>query len=535
MLEAAGDAADDALQELARAVVYLRGKPVKFILDACRNAYEQHEADLDAAASAACGIMWHQVSAGRTSTGASNTSEAAASLPLHSTPGLMAGSEQSVEECVLSWTDSDEEHDSCSPMSGNLGPGCRAVYDASTSSASLARHLTHPDFCVVKSCPLGVGSVLWDKSTRHQASAKHWTHAFPGEEWLTEKDWLAHFVQLTVGRRSWAPESFAICEPAAESGSMRCQVRSHTYSTYTHSPQCAPLTFKCRLQLLEFVGSYLNYARSLDAPNVWIIKPARLSRSRGVTIADDLHTLLAACMLAIEQRTPVVASRYILHPVLYCGRKFDLRFIVVVRSVRPLVLAVYNRWIVRCADEQYSASEFTNLRAHLTVMQYLDDVQKDASTSGTREWVTRQQLVKHLESAYGPAGSEQRIISACHAVLVDCFQLATAGMRGAANEVVGINPAGTHIRTCACYGLDLLLLSNASITSSHGSRELQPVLLEVNYKPDLRRVLQENEHFYNELFPVLFSDRASSTVDSDMSSWDSIPGWTNHVATTELP
>ena len=241
-------------------------------------------------------------------------------------------------------------------------------------------------------------------------------------------------------------------------------------------------------------------------------------------------------MLLTEQRTPVVASRYILHPVLYCGRKFDLRFIVVVRSVRPLVLAVYNRWIVRCADEQYCASEFTNLRAHLTVMQYLDDVQKHAATSTTqtpREWITREQLVKHLESTYGPAGSEKCIISACHAVIVHCFQLATSGVRGAANEVVGIDPAETHTRTCACYGLDLLLLPNVSIRD--GSQELQPVLLEVNYKPDLRRVLQENEQFYNELFPVLFAGRAASAVDSDTNSQDPIPGWTNYVVTTEPP
>ena len=52
-----------------------------------------------------------------------------------------------------------------------------------------------------------------------------------------------------------------------------------------------------RTQLQEFVGAFISHDDGTRDSNVWIhvIKPARLSRSRGIVIADDLTSLLEAC------------------------------------------------------------------------------------------------------------------------------------------------------------------------------------------------------------------------------------------------
>ena len=60
-----------------------------------------------------------------------------------------------------------------------------------------------------------------------------------------------------------------------------------------------------------------------------------------------------------QTRSPVsfVISRYIQHPCLYRGRKFDLRFLVSLANpgeaapggaVRCFTLGVYEKWFVRC-------------------------------------------------------------------------------------------------------------------------------------------------------------------------------------------
>eukprot|EP01043_Picozoa_sp_COSAG02_P042564 COSAG02_NODE_3627_length_6451_cov_5.110202_2_plen_284_part_00 len=275
-----------------------------------------------------------------------------------------------------------------------------------------------------------------------------------------------------------------------------------------------------RLQLQEFVGAYIAHGEGERSSNVWIFKPARMSRSRGVIVADSLAVLVEACTEAIAENSPAVVSRYVLQPALYRGRKFDLRFVVALRRVHPLLLSVYDGWLVRTADEEYSVEDYTNLRKHLTVMQYLDE---SMSTTGEREWVRKEQLVEDLMSSFGPNCDEKMVKLACHTAILECFSLATSGIRGAADEVIGIDPNASHTRVRGCYGVDVMLRPSTTCTGKQQC-SLEPVILEVNYKPDLRRILQDNWHFFDELFPVLFGevgDQATGHTSQAIPNWDS--------------
>jgi tubulin--tyrosine ligase-like protein 12 len=270
------------------------------------------------------------------------------------------------------------------------------------------------------------------------------------------------------------------------------------------------------MKLQEFVGAYINRGEDGHASNVWIVKPARLSRSRGVVVADDLAILLEACTEAVAENTPAVVSRYVLQPALYQGRKFDLRFVVALRKVRPALVSIYDGWIVRTADEEYSVGDYGNLRKHLTVMQYMDE---STGETGDREWVRKEQLVENLVSSFGPTADEQQIKMACHDAILDCFSLATSGIRGVANELVGIDPTASHSRVRGCYGVDVMLRPKATCTCKQEC-PLEPVILEVNYKPDLRRIVQEDGRFFDDLFPALF-DEAGSQDSPAISNWES--------------
>jgi hypothetical protein len=89
------------------------------------------------------------------------------------------------------------------------------------------------------------------------------------------------------------------------------------------------------------------------------VKPANLSRGRGIYIIDDLSQ--------IQVDDLAVVSRYIRNPLLINGHKFDLRVYVLVTSVEPLRIYVFKEGLARFATEQYSnSSAAVNKFVHLT-------------------------------------------------------------------------------------------------------------------------------------------------------------------------
>lgn len=93
--------------------------------------------------------------------------------------------------------------------------------------------------------------------------------------------------------------------------------------------------------------------------NIWIVKPASSSRGRGIFILSDLKDLP-------KEEGEFVVSKYISNPFLISGHKFDLRVYVLITSVDPLKIYVFNEGLVRFASEPYNkdfikAGKFSHL------------------------------------------------------------------------------------------------------------------------------------------------------------------------------
>ena len=98
--------------------------------------------------------------------------------------------------------------------------------------------------------------------------------------------------------------------------------------------------------------------------NIWIVKPAHSSQGRGIYLLTELQDLPPTVVDNAPQR--YVVSKYIYKPLLINGLKFDIRMYVLVTSLDPLRIYLYNEGLVRFASEPYQMVDKQKKFSHLT-------------------------------------------------------------------------------------------------------------------------------------------------------------------------
>lgn len=158
------------------------------------------------------------------------------------------------------------------------------------------------------------------------------------------------------------------------------------------------------IDLLAFINSFLiqqkkrnmigDQLAEVDVDNLWIIKKYRGKQSIDYPITSNL-----SCALRHHETSARLACKYIRNPALLSGKKFDLRYFVLVHSLEPLVLYRHEFFVVRWANLEYSSSGFEEYQKHFTVMNFLDDVElSHVRGQGTRQNITAEDFVKLFDS-----------------------------------------------------------------------------------------------------------------------------------------
>jgi tubulin monoglycylase TTLL3/8 len=97
--------------------------------------------------------------------------------------------------------------------------------------------------------------------------------------------------------------------------------------------------------------------------NIWIVKPARLSRGRGIKLFDNFPDIYGYT----KARDPNwVVQKYMENPLLYQGRKLDLRQWVIVTDWNPLTIWFYQECYIRLSTSPYDLTNIANRFSHLT-------------------------------------------------------------------------------------------------------------------------------------------------------------------------
>jgi tubulin--tyrosine ligase-like protein 12 len=188
---------------------------------------------------------------------------------------------------------------------------------------------------------------------------------------------------------------------------------------------------------------------------------------------------------------PKVAQKYIDDPVLYsrpeCGDvKFDIRYVILLKSVKPLVAYAYKNFFLRFSNRPFELRDFDDYEKHFTVMNYSDSALLYHKLC--HEFIEEFQR-QYPEYRWGDI--EAKIFKMLHELLVAAASREPP--RGIAHSP----------QSRALYAADIML---AWWTDSDGHRVMQPKLLEVNWSPDCQRACEYYPDFYDDVFGLLFFD-----------------------------
>lgn len=104
-------------------------------------------------------------------------------------------------------------------------------------------------------------------------------------------------------------------------------------------------------QLAALLGDFLQREEK-DENNLWIVKPWNMARTIDTSIVGSLPALAR-----LVETGPKIGQKYIEQPALFKGRKFDLRYIVLLRSLQPLEIFLCDVfWVSHLRSSKYLIS-----------------------------------------------------------------------------------------------------------------------------------------------------------------------------------
>jgi len=353
----------------------------------------------------------------------------------------------------------------------------KSIYKVFAEYRFIHDYLDHPQFEMT--LDPSEADILWYSShfktfeNLSLSKPSAFINQFPFEHVITIKDLLPIVSRrkLSKGIKSFNPETFE-----------------------TH-PLWLPTTYNLKTELTKFVSYFQNReAKGLD--NHWICKPYNLARGLDTHITDNLKYITR-----LPFSGPKIAQKYIENPVLFdhpdgCGKvKFDIRYVILLKSVEPLKAYAYRNFFLRFANKPFGLTDFDVYEKHFTVMNY---------SEAPLCRLLCDEYVKSFESQY-PTFKWKHVEKDIFSMLLEVLECATFKP---APQGIAHSP-----QSRALYAADIMLEWHKN---SEGEQKMQPKLLEINWMPDCQRACEYYPQFYNDVFSLLFLDKMNDEVFAEL-------------------
>ncbi len=250
-----------------------------------------------------------------------------------------------------------------------------------------------------------------------------------------------------------------------------------------------PTTFNMKTELAQFV-SHFQEREEQGLDNHWIVKPWNLARGLDMHVSKSLPHILKQVFTG-----PKIVQKYLHHPVLFhrpeIGRvKFDIRYILLLRSTQPLTVFAYDRFWLRFANQEFELTNLDCYEKHFTVMNY--------EANAHLEQMFCHDFVQRFEAQYPNFKWEhvqKRIFDMFKRVFQGAVQLPPPQ---------GISPSD---QSRAMYACDLMLS-----WSDESETEMVPQILEINWGPDCKRACEYYPEYFNDVFSTLYLDEPKNST-----------------------
>lgn len=292
----------------------------------------------------------------------------------------------------------------------------------------------------------------WDKLKPHQK-----VNQLPNESCLTFKHNYAKLVQQVYGAPSWMPATYNLTD-----------------------------------QLSEFVGHYLKSTtaeneqeQEQEEARYWITKPWNYARGLEISVSKSLPELVRQH----DSPTPKIVQKYLTRPCLYNDKKFDLRYIVLVRRIQPTMVAlVYNMFWIRLANKKFNLQDLDDYERQFTVMNYSNYQMTQLDHKSFIRNIEKMHHIKwnSVQADINKAikGKRKRFKSVAkrtrHSSSITILDvLVAAASQPQPLGLLSEDNKQPEFDAFSIYGFDVML-----------SDDYKPVIIEVNFSPDCTRACQ---------------------------------------------
>lgn len=239
--------------------------------------------------------------------------------------------------------------------------------------------------------------------------------------------------------------------------------------------------------------AFLDQLPEVDTPeNLWILKPATLSKGIGARVVWQFATLKKEIennkgILLVEGhgKQQYVAQKYIKNPLLLNNRKSEIRIYWLIASLDPLLVLLYSEGTVRLNTLPFKLDDFDNQLIHITNV-YQQKKHPDYDPDTVLKWrysELQQYLLQH-----GYTKNESYLADT---FMPQCLQMIRTLVSANITKLRNHKYEGHHF---GLYGADIII-----------DDQLTPWLTEVQKGPGL----SHDEPVKRDVIPAMLSEALS--------------------------